>query len=97
MNCDDQVGLVKGNDHPHANVPYVSGVPGSSFRISIKAGRVRDHLFDVGYRCKEPSGFVFGMARQAHALLRAQHRKLSPCLALAMRHLALTSLRIQHL
>jgi hypothetical protein len=39
VDCDDQVGLVKGDDDPHANTPDLAGIPRLSKLIVVRTAR----------------------------------------------------------
>jgi hypothetical protein len=78
MDCDDEIGLVKRDDDPHAHGPDFSRVAGIPAPISIDVNGMRDDPFCIGNAEAMPTSPVLGMSREAHAQSRSWRPKLSP-------------------
>ena len=78
MDCDDQVWLVKCDDHADSDTLDLPRVTGLSIFIAIEFDRILNESFDISHRCLQASKVVLGMPGEAHAPLSFWHAKLSP-------------------
>lgn len=66
MDCDDQVRLVKCDDHADAGTLKFPGISGLSVPIAIEFDRVLNDTFDLFHRCPKAPKVVLGMPGQPH-------------------------------
>ncbi len=59
MDCDDQVGLVKGNDNPHPLTPDAPDISPIAMRVQIHILRMRNQLFRIGNRRADIASLLF--------------------------------------
>lgn len=77
MDCDDQIRLVKRDDHSYANAADFSSVARLSIFIPIDEHRFLDNAFHIVHCGSKATKEVLGIPGKAHALSRAQAKKLS--------------------
>src|SRR6476469_39179 len=87
VDCDDQVGLVKGHDSSHMNASEKSRVERPSILVRLDLTWIVNQAFYFRQGCPDGSSAILGVACHTHRPLRAQRLCLAP-LSLKLRHVS---------